>query len=278
MVAKDLPLETPYVGRDELHARVRERLLRPDDVRESPKQFIYPGFYGVGGVGKSRLLAEIARQARELTPYVVQIDFDPSRSLLVPGTPVALVQAIINQLREVELSLRPRWKFWQRESPFAECERILGQLGSTPISQTIQASGGATVTGVNMTMQVGDAGVPPNLAQALQASLARLSHRVEVRREWGDTGAKPRPRPIIVTVLDTVELAPGPLRSWLPQNLGVTLGVGATGYHVVVAGAGRVKTLGLLETHVAALNPKVAAELLRAYAGRARRARSWIPP
>ena len=36
------------------------------------------GFFGPGGIGKTRLLAEMANIARTVTPYVVELNFDPA--------------------------------------------------------------------------------------------------------------------------------------------------------------------------------------------------------
>lgn len=68
--------DLPLVARSPLVDQVLDRLLRPDDVRERPDKFIRPGFYGLAGIGKSRLLREIETRARAITPYVVAINFD----------------------------------------------------------------------------------------------------------------------------------------------------------------------------------------------------------
>lgn len=94
--------DLPLVARQKLVERVIERLLRPDDVRSSPKEFVQPGFYGVAGIGKSRLLHAIRDQALTLTPYVVAFDFDRRRAVDVPGTPWGFVLRLIEELASID--------------------------------------------------------------------------------------------------------------------------------------------------------------------------------
>ncbi len=71
--AKVTPMTTPshdlpLVARQDLVDQVLDRLLRPDDVREQPNKFIQPGFYGLAGVGKSRLLGWAERGYERCDP------------------------------------------------------------------------------------------------------------------------------------------------------------------------------------------------------------------
>lgn len=94
------------IARDAYVDGILERLKRPDDVRESPADFpIKPGFYGQGGIGKTRLLQEIERRTRALTPYVVRVDLDRSRGADAPASPLALLVHLIAQLRSLEQGL-----------------------------------------------------------------------------------------------------------------------------------------------------------------------------
>lgn len=146
--------DPPLVARQHLVDQVIDRLLRPDDVRESPKSFVQPGFYGVAGIGKSRLLHAIETQARTVTPYVVAFDFD-RRAADVPGTPWGFLLRLIQELAAIDHRRRHWWQRlrWKRVNPFRACEAIIAQTGApTAITQTISAAGG-TIEGVRMSVE-----------------------------------------------------------------------------------------------------------------------------
>lgn len=141
--------DLPHIGRDAIVEKLLARLCRPDDLRESPKEFIHPGFYGLGGVGKSRLLREVTARARaeKLTPYVLLIDFDPRAAALPPATPLQFVQRLIDGLEAIDRDERPFWQraVWGQVNPFRECRRLIAEtVKSIQQSQTVTAEGPAT--------------------------------------------------------------------------------------------------------------------------------------
>ena len=104
--------DPPLVARQPLVDQVLDRLTRPDDVRESPRTFALPGFYGVAGIGKSRLLHEIEAQALAVTPYVVAFDFD-RRATNAPGTPWHFLLRLIQELAAIDRRQRRWWQRWR---------------------------------------------------------------------------------------------------------------------------------------------------------------------
>lgn len=199
--------ELPLVARQHLVEQVLDRLVRPDDVRELPQRFIQPGFYGIGGVGKSRLLREIEARARSITPYVVSINFDRRQAAYVPGTPWDLLRYLVAQLAEIDRCCRnPLQRLrWTRVNPFCECERIILKAGPlTEATQIIYAKY-SHVEDVNMSIAQP---IPPNLGEALDSALAHLGIRVKVRRQFG--GLEAKPRPLVVILLDTLGRHPSP--------------------------------------------------------------------
>ena len=257
----------PLIGRDRLIAQVLDRLQRPDDVRERPQDFIRPGFVGMSGTGKTRLLHAIADQARTITPYVVSIDFDTRRTLHPPGTPRALLTQIITQLEAIDQEACS-WlqrRRWARINPFQDCHKLL-QHAPQHI-QTIDASQGATVAGVNMTM-TSDL-IPPGFDVALRQALAGLHHPIPVIKQFGVyAGApKPKPRPVVVLVFDTLELASRSVRHWLATTFASWWELERT-VHVLIVTGGQYEIKGLITTPLAPLTNADAALLIREYVER----------
>jgi tetratricopeptide (TPR) repeat protein len=260
----------PLIGRDRLIAQVLDRLQRPDDVRERPQDFIQPGFVGMSGTGKTRLLQGIADQARTITPYVVSIDFDTRRTLHPPGTPRALLSQIINQLETLDQqSLKSsRWPWGRRKwiTPFQECHTLLRQAPALNM-QTITASGGAAVTGVTMAMT--SEPLPPGMDVVFREALGRLQHTVPVIKHYGAyPGApKPAPRPLVVIIMDTLELASQPVRQWLSTTFASWWELDRT-VHVLLVTGGQHQIAGLITTPLAPLTAADAALLIREYVER----------
>ncbi len=255
----------PLIGRQDLVQRTLERLLRPDDLRDSPRDFIAPGFYGLGGVGKSRLLQAIAADARTLTPYVVTVDFDPRQA--PPATPLQLAERLARELERLDRehrSLLRRLTSWKRHSPFQEWHGKLHKLEQTPISQTVEARDGSQVANVTMQLQSGLEEVTPALRQAFANALARLCVRSRTQDCFGMH--EPRSIPLVLVLLDTLELAPRRLRHWLPGHLHTLWDSQNTQhYHVMALAASRQQVTGLAETELPPLEPQAARQLLRDY-------------
>ncbi|MBC8253148.1 MAG: tetratricopeptide repeat protein, partial [Ardenticatenia bacterium] len=260
------PHPLPLIARQHLVEQVLERLQRPDDVRDSPKRFIQPGFYGLGGVGKSRLLAEIEQRAKEVTPYVVSINFDRRHAAVVPGSPLALVQHLIAALADIDRQMCRPWQRWRWSSvnPFRECLDITGEMGEPSIIQSVVAREGSQVSDVTMTIEDRYAAVPPNLQQAFAQAFPDLCVKSKVRREYGAVG-KPKPRPLVVILLDTLEAASKSLRAWLPNNLAALFSANTLGYHAVIVAAGRQQVPGLTDTPLPPFSPAEAVTFLRQY-------------
>ena len=260
------PHETlPLIGRPGLIDRTLERLLRPDDLRDSPKDFIAPGFYGLGGVGKTRLLQAIAGQARKLTPYVVTVDFDPRQA--PPATPLQFAERLARELERLDQEHRPlghRLMPWKRRSPFQDWWEQLGKQERVPSIQTLEAKDGSQVKNVTMQVQSGLEEVTPALRQAFAHALARLCVKGRTQDCFGFH--EPRTIPLILVLLDTLELAPRRLREWLPRHLHSLWDRHNTQrYHVVALAAGRQQVTGLAETELPPLEPEAAVALLREY-------------
>ena len=262
------------VGRNDLVDKTLDRLTRPDDVREAfrdrGRHFIQPGFFGLPGVGKSRLLAEIESRARQVTPYVVTIDFD-GRSGPPPGTPQALVQRIIDELERADDAARSGWQrlLPRGKSPFAQCNETLRTAGVTVFQKQVIDTRDSTLadTSQGQAVQVFMDGtaLPPQLAPHLAEAFAALRVKGKVTRQSG--GGKPAPRPLIVVLLDTVEAASKALRAWLPTGLPDLWNGNGLHYHVVVVAAAREHMPGLIETELPPLSPADAAQFLREYVG-----------
>ncbi len=273
------------VGRDDLVEKVLDRLTRPDDVREAyrdrGKLFIQPGFYGLAGVGKSRLLTEIESRARQVTPYVVAIDFD-GRAGPPPGSPQALVQRIIDDLDRADDAARsglqrllPRGK-----SPFAKCCETLRSPGVTISQKQVIDTRDSTLADTSQSQAVqvfmDGTALPPQLAPHLAEAFACLRVKGKVTRQSG--GTKPEPRPLIVVILDTVEAASKALRVWLPAGLPDLWNGNGLHYHVVVVAAARERMPGLIETPLPPLSPADAVLYLREYIGEQQRRNDQYAP
>lgn len=254
--------ELPLVARGHLVEQVLDRLMRPDDVRELPKRFIQPGFYGIGGVGKSRLLREIEARARSITPYVVSINFDRRQAAYVPGTPWDLLRYLVAQLAEIDRCCRNPWQRlrWATVNPFCECGRIMAEAGPLEsASQSIVAIG-SHVEDVNMAIAQP---IPPNLEKALDEALTHLGVRVKVRRQFG--GLEAKPRPLVVILLDTLETASKPLRAWLPTHFLALFTHNLLWYHVLIVAASRQQMPGLITTELPPFTEAESIEFLRHY-------------
>jgi len=189
--------DLPHIGRDETVEKLLERLCRPDDLRESQQEFIHPGFYGLGGVGKSRLLREVMARARaeKLTPYVLLIDFDPRAEAQPPATPLQFVQRLIDRLEAIDKTQRSFWQgwMWGRFNPFRECRRLIAESGKNiHQTQTLTATGGS-VSGAALTMTSGSQQVTTALAHAFAQALADLHTDGAVEQHFGLRTATPRP-------------------------------------------------------------------------------------
>ncbi len=260
------PHDLPLVARQDLVDQVLDRLLRPDDVREQPKRFIQPGFYGLAGIGKSRLLREIEARVRTVTPYVVAINFDRRQAAYAPGTAWDLVRTLVERLSEIEQGQRGPLQRLRGAGgdPFRECRRIIAQTGApTHISQTIHDIDSSSVSDVHMSIDTAAQPIPPNLQQAFGQALAGLGKRVKVQRQFG--GLKPEPRPLVVILLDTLEAASKPLRDWLPLGLPGLLAGNLHGYHALVVAAGRHALSGLVSVELPPLKDDESVEFLRRY-------------
>jgi len=213
--------DLPHIGRDEIVDQLLDRLCRPDDLRESPKEFIHPGFYGLGGVGKSRLLREVMAQARaeKLTPYILSIDFDPCAPVQPPATPLQFVQRLIDGLEAIDRAERPFWQrgMWGRVNPFRQCRRLIAESVKAIHQTQIINANQSTLTGIDWSQASGSQQVAPALAQAFGQALLLLCADGKVEQLFGLRTAAARP--LVLLALDTAEAAPQALRHWLETEL-----------------------------------------------------------
>ncbi len=251
----------PLVARDHIVEQVLDRLLRPDDVRQSPDDFIWPGFYGLGGIGKSRLLNEISQRCKEATEYVITIDFE-QRKPIVPANPVEFMLYLINELEAVERKVRPFWKRTNKQ--LQACRKLIDAYPiPTSFSQSIQSTS-SYVKDVDFDMNSATTSVPISLQQAFQQALPHLHQRTQVEQQYGTLG-KVKKRPLIVVVLDAVESAPEQMIRWLREGLPQLFGI-SSDYYVMTVAAGRRQLAGLLETELPPLTSAEMAEFLLSYA------------
>jgi hypothetical protein len=234
----------PFVGRPDILEQVIGRLQRPDDVRNNPDEFIMPGFYGLAGTGKSRLLLEITKRARQLTPYVVGLDFDARSGSVPPSTPLNLSQQLIDALEQADRSARPRWRrlMWRWSNPFKACRLIIHQLNLPSLGA-----------------------IPAGLSQAFQQALPGLYAKAQTKVLFGNFG-QARRLPLILIIFDTVELAPRPLHQWLPDILSLPGGYNKLRFHLVFVFAGRSREDLILETPLPPLPASEARSFVREYA------------
>jgi tetratricopeptide (TPR) repeat protein len=255
----------PMIGRQKIVHQVIERLVRPDDWQSDPRGFIRPGFYGLGGVGKSRLLAEIAREALKVTPYVVMIDLDPRNN--PPATPVQLAGRLIEKLDAQDKVRRPFLR--KGQSPFKECLQVIREIHLTPVVQTIEAKDSQLT---NVTQTTGSA-MPDSLSQSFAIALGRLSMKGETQRKFGFVG-KGRSRPLVLLLLDTVDLVARPIRDWLPNIESLFTGNVSQFYALSVL-AGRQAEPPWLETALPPLSAGESREFIQEYVGY-RREHDWF--
>lgn len=247
----------PMVGREEWVAGIVERLERPDDLRSNPKDFkIPPCFYGLGGVGKSRLLGALAERLGARTPYVARVDFAERAA---PGTPRALLRAVIEQWEAQDRAQRLpglRGLLPGRYSTFAACYALLDAEATELLPQ------------------------PERVGAALTEAIKKLRAPRPTRRAYGGVG-EPSPRPLLVLLLDTVEQATRPVRAWLPTLPALFGGENRVTFHVLCVAAGREALAGLLEQPLPSLDAALAERFVEQYAQhryqseRARRAGRW---
>ncbi|MBI3941721.1 MAG: tetratricopeptide repeat protein [Chloroflexi bacterium] len=254
----------PMIGRRDLVVQVITRLRCPDDVRTRPVDFMQPGFYGEAGIGKSRLLREIALQAAPVTPYIVSIDFDPRSGAVPPGTPLELITYLIDRLEILERKARPFWQqpLWSQINPFTACRKMIAEIKPVPNIQHIEAVE-STLTGITQQIESQDS-VQPGLGQAFAFTLQNLCHKSKTQTKFGSVGG-PASRPLILIILDTIELASRPVRAWLPKLPGFFSGGNTVYFHVVCVTAGRQQLPGLTETLLPPLEASEAATFVRTY-------------
>ncbi len=198
----------PLIGRADLVTQVLDRLQRPTDLRQRPHDFIQPGFWAMSGMGKTRLLQEIADRARTITPYVVTVDFDTRRTVHPPGTPMAVLKTIIEQLETLDQAQsswlqRHRWK---AQNPFQRCHEVLATPAPV-INQQLIETHSSTVQHITMKISSQEL-VPTALEAALKEALTHLHHLVPIIEKFGGyAGKQIKPRPLVLVLFDTLEMA-----------------------------------------------------------------------
>jgi tetratricopeptide (TPR) repeat protein len=253
----------PFIGRQETLDQVLARLRRPNDLRNNPDEFTVPGFFGLAGTGKSRLLLEIAAHARQITRYVVILNFDV-RSAGTPGTPLKLLRYLIDVVEQSDRSALAFWRrwFWRWSNPFKACRRIIEQLSPGGVIQIVKLT---SATASNIEQQVDQGGIPENLSQAFQQALPALHVRARTEVQFGNFG-QAQPMPLILVLLDTIESAPRSIREWLPELLSLPGGYNTLHFNLVFVFAGRVRQSGILETELPPLSHAYAKQFVREYA------------
>ncbi|HTT22060.1 MAG TPA: ATP-binding protein, partial [Candidatus Sulfotelmatobacter sp.] len=241
------PQSVSFIGRQDITRRLMDRFQRPDDLRNNPEEFVQPGFYGLAGTGKTRLLDELAKHARRITPYVVKIDFDTSSGGVTPRTPLSLASYLIDILEEKDRCARSflkqlLWRWW---NPFKRCRCIVEQIHVTQVTQTVHlhASQASNITqNISLNSQI-----PENLSQAFAGALTRLHAQSQTNVLFGNFGQAQR-FPLILVILDTVELASRSIREWLPQMTSLLGGRNTLKFHLMFVLAGRYRQAGVMET------------------------------
>jgi tetratricopeptide (TPR) repeat protein len=254
----------PFIGRAGILEQLMERLRRPDDLRNSPEEFIHPGFYSLAGTGKSRLLYEVAERGKAVTPYVVRFDFDHRSGGTSPSTPRRLLFYLIDMLEEID---RVNGSFlrrllWRWRNPFNECRRIISQL-EVPSASQINIINDSQVTNLSQEINLGNI-IPDNLQQAFSQALSRLCVRSRTKVLFGNYGGE-RQCPLILILLDSVELAPRPIRQWLPENGGLAGGKNRLHFNLMFVVAGRYRQAGVLETELPPLDAQESKALIKEY-------------
>jgi hypothetical protein len=251
----------PIIGREEILTKLIDRLKRPDDLRNNPRDFISTGFHGLAGSGKSRLLQELAKLARTVTPYVVEVDFDP-RSRAFISSSFGVLQYLVDVLEEVERAARPMWRrlFWRWSNPFLPCRQVISK-STISVSQTVTVtSGRADHVSQNLVL---DDRIPPGLIQAFSFALTKLHAKKQTKQLFGDCG-RPKSCPLILIALDSVDLATPELRRWLPEFH--SIGKNTLQFHLMIAAAGRLQQTGLTEAALPPLTAEESRLLLVSYA------------
>jgi tetratricopeptide (TPR) repeat protein len=251
----------PFVGRTSLIEQLLSRLRLPDGVRDRPRDFIQPGFYGLGGIGKSRLLTAFAESTHFLTPYSVLINFDSAGGHVL-ATPLDLVRFIIDRLEALDYAARPLWQRvrWKQNNPFNACRQILSDTSPGQVIQTISVREGQAS---HITQQVD---VGSMIVSRLREPLCDAFCHLAVQSQTGLLKVKTaRHCPLIVILLDTVDMAPRPVREWLPQLSNLFAHHNTVKFHAMVVAAGRQAVTGFLETPIPPLNAAESAVLVRSY-------------
>ena len=262
--------DLPHIGRDKIVDQLLDRLCRPDDLREKPTLFTHPGFFGLGGVGKSRLLREVTAQAKseKLTPYILLIDFDPRAPVQPPASPLQFVQRLIDGLEAIDKTERPFWQRWGRVNPFRECRRLIAEsVKAIHQTQTITATGGS-VADVSLAMTSGSQQVTPALAHAFAEALQTLHTHGKIAQNYSLSA---KSRPLVLLALDTVEAASQEIRRWLVEEMESLWPSNTLRYHVLVTAAGREQMTRLIESELPPLDEAAAGRLLVSYAAQRRR-------
>ena len=260
--AKD---DLPFVGRQAIIDALFLRLQHPDDLRDNPDKFICPGFFGIAGTGKSRLLREVELRGQSITPYVVRVDFEPRTANVTPRTPQALLRYLIDLLEEQDLNSRPIWRriFWRWSNPFKQCRQIIQQNFVTTISQNINISGSRTGD-ITQEIDLGSK-IPDNLSQAFQTAIVNLYDRRETKRLFGDFGITQQ-LPLVLILLDTIDLAPRPIREGLDELRNVIAGKNTLRFHFMFVITGRERLEGVIDTALPPFDVAEAKQFVEVYA------------
>jgi hypothetical protein len=262
------------IGRDPIIESLLARLQRPDDVRDDYNHKVFrptTGYYGLAGMGKSRLLDEVSQRVKRVTPYVVNIDFDSRAGAPIPRTPLELLIHVIKALEQKDSESLPFWqqlwrRVWRKRSVFEPCWEVIRSSGSiNSINQTINVNRGEA-TGVSQEIDLAglDEMVLSKLALPFKEALTNLHFKSATRRE-PEVFGKEKPRPLVVILLDTVDTAPRPLRSALLMLKNRFGGKETLTFCVLWILAGRQKLSNLIEEPLPPLSPNESAVFVREY-------------
>jgi tetratricopeptide (TPR) repeat protein len=167
------------------------------------------GFIGLGGMGKSTLLAQIAVEAQKLavTPYIVSVAIEPDL------TPVAFLRAVLDGLRATGATTRRRAMFFT-EDTLKECDSLLRRLEQQDVHLTrrmytdVSARDQAKIGNVTVVLQEQDSTDSTVLLRDFLSAFTRL-----VGKELPQTVSMPHndgnyiPQRLLVLLVDNVEQA-----------------------------------------------------------------------
>ena len=214
-----------FVGREDQLNEFR-KLLRENILY---KRMVLLGYYGIAGIGKSRLLAEMARIARTFTPYVVQLDFDPSAPG-APTDPASMLGAIVAQLetileaQRVPLPARLFPFLDRRRNRLNNCRQRLNEARRRALSiqNIIHADNNGTIVGSTQQIHING-----SRSWSIDVDEALRAFKVDFQRmpvlTVSPVGHKMRPqRPLLVLLADSVDYASATvirvLREWLTEG------------------------------------------------------------